>query len=156
MNIITISGIISVLLGIILGFIAVRQCRSRIGNEENFISAEAEIIRMDSRKSIVLINWIPIIAKEYRPVICYRTENGESITSAQMPFSLKASAECAELYRMYECRTPITIRYNPHKPSEYCYNSKKAFHIRETVYKFVVSAILIGGGVCLIRGGMIF
>ncbi|MDE5853893.1 MAG: DUF3592 domain-containing protein, partial [Ruminococcus sp.] len=142
LNIINISGGIVILLGIILAVMGIRQCRKRISDEDGFISTEAEIVDMDSRISIVLINLIPIIAKEYRPIIHFFTADGREIQTS-MPYAMKMSDECKELFQMYESHTAINIRYNPKKPIEIYYHSKKGFRIREVIYKFFVSAVLV-------------
>lgn len=154
LNIINISGGIIVLLGILLIAVGIRQGRKRISDEENFIPAEAEIIDMQSKISIVTVNHIPIIAKEYRPVIRFITDNGQEI-HAVMPYSLKISDECRELFQMYESHTAVTIRYNPKKPDEIYYRSKKGFRIREVAYKILAAAVLIFLGAFMIWGSML-
>lgn len=139
------------MLGIILAVMGVRQCRKRISDEDSFLSAEAEIVDMDSKISIVLINWIPIIAKEYRPIIHFFTSDGREIQTS-MPYAMKMSDECKELFQMYESHTAVTIRYNPEKPVEIYYHSKKGFRIREVIYKFLVAAVLVMLGFFMIWG----
>ena len=151
LNILNISGGIIILLGILLVAVGIRQGRKRISDEENFIPAEAEIIDMQSRIAIVTINHIPIIAREYRPVIRFTTYEGIEIR-AVMPYSLKISDECRELFQMYESHTAVTIRYNPKKPDEIYYHSKKSFRIREVVYKICAAAVLIFLGLFMIWG----
>lgn len=152
MNILSISGAVVVLIGALVAFFGVVSGKKRIDSEENYIAADAEIIRMDSRFSVVLLQWIPIIAKEYRPVIRYRTAEGRDIESTSMPFSMKASDECRELFRMYETKTPITIHYDPEAPSEFYYKKRTGFRIREVIYKFLTAAVLIALGAFMIWG----
>lgn len=152
MNILSISGIIVVLTGIFTAVFGTIQCKKRIGREDNYILADAEILRMDSRFSVVLLNWIPIFAKEYRPIIRYKTLEGTEIESDSMPFSLKMSDECRELFRMYETKTPITIHYDPVAPSNFYYKKRTGFRIREVIYKFITAAVLIALGAFMLWG----
>lgn len=109
---------------------------------------------MDSRISIVLVNMIPIISREYRPVIRFFTADGREIRTF-MPYAMKISDECRELFQMYESHTDITIKYNPKNPDEIYYNSKKGFRIREVIYKFFAAAVLVILGVFMIWGSML-
>ncbi len=151
LNILNISGGIIILFGIALVIIGVFQCRKRISYEDGFIPSEAEIITMDSKISIVIINLIPIIAKEYRPIIHFFTQEGKEIRTS-MPYTIKMSDECREFFQMYESHTAITVRYNPEKPNEIYYHSKKNFRIREVVYKFFTAAVLVFLGSFMIWG----
>lgn len=153
LNVLNISGAAVVVIGVMLAVLGIRQCRSRISEEENFIPAEAEIIEMQSRLSIVTINCIPLIAKEYRPLLRYETVQGREIFSSAMPYALKMSDEYKELFQMYESHTAITIKYNPKKPEEFYYRSKKGFRLREVVYKMFVAALLVFIGSLLIWSG---
>lgn len=130
------------------------QSRKRIADEDNYIPAEAEIIDMDSKISIVLVNMIPIISREYRPVIRFFTADGREIRTF-MPYTMKISDECRELFQMYETHTDITIKYNPKNPDEIYYNSKKGFRIREVIYKFFAAAVLVILGVFMIWASML-
>ncbi|HEZ7987086.1 MAG TPA: DUF3592 domain-containing protein [Ruminococcus sp.] len=152
MNILSISGIIAILIGIFTAVFGIIQGKKRIESEDNYISADAEILRMDSRFSVTLLNWIPIIAKEYRPVIRYKTEGGKEIESDSMPFSMKMSDECHELFRMYETKTPITIHYDPEAPSNFYYKKRTGFRIREVIYKFIIASVLIALGAFILWG----
>lgn len=151
LNILNISGGIVILLGIILTVMGIFQCRKRISYEDDFIPVEAEIITMDSRISIVIINLLPVIAKEYRPIIHFFTKECKEIRTS-MPYAMKMSDECKELFQMYESHTAITIRYNPKKPDEIYYHSKKNFRIREAIYKFFAAAVLVFLGSFMIWG----
>lgn len=152
MNILTVSGGIVVLLGIILAVIGCIQGKKRILREDTFIETDGEIVGLDSRIHIVLIGWLPIIAKEYKPVIRYRIENGVEITSKALSWAMKFG-ECRELAIMYENKTPLTIRYDPLDPKNFVYNSKKFFFVREVMYKFIFAAVLVGLGAFMIWVG---
>ncbi len=152
MNIMTVSGGVTVLLGIILAVIGCIQGKKRIVRENTFIPAEGEIVRLDSRSSVKFVKGVPIVVNEYNPVIRYRTENGDDITSEAFAWALKVG-ECRELAMMYETKTPLTIRYDPLNPKDFVYNSKKGFFVREVIYKFIFAAVLIGLGVFMIWGG---
>lgn len=154
MNILNISGGIVVLAGIILAVIGIFQSKKRISDEDNYISAEAEIIEMDSKLSVVVINLIPIIAREYRPIIHFFTADGREIRTS-MPYAMKMSDECREFFQMYESHTAVTIRYNPENPNQIYYHSKKGFRIREVIYKFFAAAVLVMLGIFMIWGSML-
>ena len=64
--------------------------------ENTFIPAEGEIVRLDSRTSVKFVKGVPIVVNEYKPVIRYRTENGDDITSEAFAWALKVG-ECREL-----------------------------------------------------------
>lgn len=145
-------ALICILIGILLIAVGVVQCRQRITDEDLYISADAEIVRIDSRIRVVLVNHLPIITREYRPVIAFIAENGESITSEGMPWAIKADPECAELMRMFDTNTPITVRYDPKKPTEIYYRSRKSFRYRELVYKIIAASVLFGLGLFCLWG----
>lgn len=151
LNIINISGGIVIILGILIAITGIIQCRKRISDENDYIPAEAEIIKMESRLSIVIINLIPIIAKEYRPIIRFFTKEGNEICTS-LPYAMKMSDECGELFGMCESHTAITVRYNPKKPYEIYYHSKKNFRIREAFYKFLAGGVLISLGAFMVWG----
>lgn len=139
-----------ILSGLLLIVIGIIQCCKRIEKERHFISAEAEIIEMDHKLSVISYNFIPVAAaKEYSPIVAFRTEDGREIKTA-MPFALKVSGECRELYRMYETKTPITIYYNNDNPKEIYYRKKDGFRIREALYKLFAGGLLIVIGSFLI------
>lgn len=140
------------ILGIISAVIGCIQGKRRIEREGTFIETDGEIVRLDSRTSIKFVQGLPIIAKEYKPVIRYITENGEEITSEAFAWALKFG-ECRELVTMYENKTPLTIRYDPLEPKNFIYNSKKFFFVREVMYKFIFAAVLVGLGAFMIWGG---
>lgn len=123
MNILTVSGGVTVLLGIILAVIGCIQGKKRILRENTFIPAEGEIVRLDSRTSVKFVKGLPVVVNEYKPVIRYMTENGEEITSEVFAWALKFG-ECRQLAKMYETRTPLTVRYDPLEPNYFVYNSK--------------------------------
>lgn len=106
---------------------------------------------MDSRISIVIITLLPVIVKEYRPVIHFFTAEGKEVR-ASISYAIKMSDECKELFQMYESHTAITIRYNPKKPDEIYYHSKKNFRIRGVIYKFFAAAVLVFLGSFMIWG----
>ncbi len=151
MYLLLIAGIISALLGISLIIAGIAQCRKRIAHEDGFISAEAEVVHMDYRTSVATIDWIPIVAKEYRPIIRYLTDGGEWVQS-ELPYTLKISREYRDYKKCFENGTPLTVRYNPESPTDCRYGSKRAFRVREFIYKFIVGALLIYIGYILIWG----
>lgn len=151
MYIILISGIVSALIGVILIIIGIKQGSKRISYEDGYISADAEVVQFDSRRSVLLIDWIPITAKEYSPVIRYLTDGGVWIMS-RLPYTMKISSEYKDYKRCLDNGLPLTVRYNPDDPRICYYGSKKGFRIREAIYKFLVGALLIFIGIMLIRG----
>ncbi len=153
MNIMTVSGGITALLGIILAVVGFIQGKRRIEREKRFIETDGEIVRLDSRTSVKFVKGLPIVANEYRPVVSYITENGEEIISEAFAWTLKFG-ECRELAMAYETKTPLTVRYDPLNPKYYVYNSKKFFFVREVMYKFIFAAVLIGLGAFMIWAEM--
>ncbi len=83
-----ISGVIVILFGIILAVIGICQGRKRISDEDNFIPAEAEIVSMDSKIKIIKVCNIPVVTKEYSPLIRFITSYNEEIL-APMPYAMK-------------------------------------------------------------------
>lgn len=150
MYILIISGIVSALLGLALIIAGIRQCRKRISKDAGFIPAEGYVTGFESRLASVSVNFIPfIVTKEYAPVVKYMTQNGEWILSA-LPYTLKISPEYRDYKKSYEDGTPLTVNYNPESPTDCRYGSKKAFRVREFIYKFIVGALLLLIGYALI------
>lgn len=149
MYLLLISGIISALLGLALIIVGIRQCRKRISKEDGFISAEAEVVHMDYRLSVVSFDWLPIAAKEYRPIIRYLTDGGQWVQS-ELPYTLKISPEYRDYKKSHENGAPLTVRYDPEHPEKCYYGSKRGFRIREVIYKFIAAVPLILIGYALI------
>lgn len=144
-----ISGVIVILFGIILAVIGICQGRKRISDEDNFIPAEAEIVSMDSKIKIIKVCNIPVVTKEYSPLIRFITSYNEEIL-APMPYAMKIFGEYKEIFGKYKSGDSITVRYNPKEPYEFYYHSKKSFRIREVAYKFLAAAVLIILGLFMI------
>lgn len=143
MNVLSVSGIVVIVLGAALALAGIIQCAERMKKEDTFLPADAEILSMEYRKKRITWNFIPIIAvKEFRPVIGFNTAEGRYV-EAVLPYSLKISGECSELFRMYESRTPIIIKYDPADPTSIRYHSKRSFFVREALYKFTAAAVLV-------------
>lgn len=104
---------------------------------------------MDYRTSVATIDWIPIVAKEYRPIIRYLTDGGEWVQS-ELPYTLKISREYRDYKKCFENGAPLTVRYDPKNPQKCYYGSKRAFRIREVIYKFIAAVPLILIGYALI------
>lgn len=151
MYILLISGIISAVLGILLIFAGTAQCKKRISAEDGFIPTEAEIVHIDYRIAVQTIHWIPIIAKEYRPIIRYIANNGKWVTS-ELPYTLAISPEYRDYKASFKNGTPLVVRYDPNQPEKCFYGSRRSFRIREVVYKIIVGALLIFIGYVLIWG----
>ncbi len=151
MYMLLISGIVSALIGLTLIIVGIKQGRKRIEYEDGYISADAEVVRFETRRSVVLIDWIPIMAKEYSPVVRYLTDGGVWVMS-QLPYTMKASSEYKDYKRSCDNGEPLPIRYNSDNPKTCYYGSKKGFRIREAIYKFLVGGLLIFIGIMLIRG----
>lgn len=149
MYLLLIAGSISALLGVLLIIIGILQCRKRISHEDGFISAEAEVTHIAHRKSYQSVGWIPITAKEYSPILRYITDGGEWVQSA-LPYTLAISPEYRDYKRALENGSPLVIRYDPAKPESCYYGSKRAFRVREFIYKFIVAAPLLLIGYALI------
>lgn len=150
MYILIISGIVSALLGLALIIAGIRQCRKRISKDAGFIPAEGYVTGFESRLASASVDFIPVIVtKEYAPYVKYMTEKGEWITS-MLPFTLKISPEYRDFKKSYEDGAPLNVHYNPENPTDCRYGSKKAFRVREFIYKFIVGAILLLIGYALI------
>lgn len=149
MYLLLIAGIISALLGISLIIAGIAQCRKRMAHEDEFISAEAEVVHMDYRLSVASIDWLPIAAKEYRPIIRYLTDGGQWVQS-ELPYTLKISREYRDYKKCFENGSPLNVRYDPKNPQKCYYGSKRGFRIREVIYKFIAAAPLIIIGYALI------
>ncbi len=150
MYILLISGAVSALLGILLIIVGIMQSRKRISSEDEFISTDAEVVRMDYRIAVQTIKGVPLISKEYRPIIRYLTDGGKWVTSS-LPYTLKISPEYPDYKKCYESGAPLNVRYDPKHPENCYYGSKRGFRIREAVYKFIVGALLIFIGCMLIK-----
>lgn len=129
--------------------IGIFQGKRRLANDDGYISADAEILRIDSRTAVATINHFPIIANEYRPIISYYTETGEFICS-ELPYTMKISPEYQDYKKCFLYKVPLTIKYNPEKPRQCFYGSKRTFRIREIIYKMLVGALLIFIGYLLV------
>lgn len=104
---------------------------------------------MDSKIKIIKVCNIPVIAKEYSPLINFITSDNEEILTP-MPYAMKIFGEYKEIFGKYKSGDSITVRYNPKEPYEIYYHSKKSFRIREVAYKFFVAAVLIILGLFMI------
>ena len=149
MYMLLIAGILAILGGIALIAAGIVQCRKRMADDDAFLPADAEVILMDKKLRVHLVNFIPVFAFEFRPVLSYRTDGGNEVRTT-LPFSLPVSPEYRDYKYAFDNRTPLPVKYDPADP-EYCvYGSKRAFRIREAFYKFLVGGIIIFIGVMLI------
>ena len=150
MYLLIISGIVSALLGVLLIIIGVLQCRKRISFDDSFASAEGYVTGFESRLASASVNFIPVIVtREYAPYVKYMTDKGEWITS-MLPFTLKISPVYRDYKRSFEHGTALDVHYNPENPTDCRYGSKRAFRIREVIYKFIVAVPLLLIGYALI------
>ena len=145
-----VTAVIAIVFGTAMIILGIVHSRRRIDNDGSFISAEGEITGFNKRLSICTIHHIPIIAHEYSPIICYKTADGEEISSCSLPYTLKFTKAYKEYKHIYDTHTPIEIRYSPDAPQLHYYNSRKGFFIREAIYKFVVGALVITIGAFMI------
>lgn len=149
MYLLLIAGIVCIAAGIALFITGIVQCRRRITSENGYIPADAEVIAIEERLTFVTIKGIPVPAKEYSPVLRYRTESGEE-TVSKLPAMAGVSPELKDYRYAHENGTYIAVHYDPDKPDRCYYGSKKAFRIREAVYKFIAGALLGAIGCLLI------
>lgn len=149
MYMLLIAGILAVLGGIALIAAGIIQCRRRMENDASFLPADAEVILMDKKLRVHMVNFIPVFAFEFRPVLTYRTDGGSEVRTT-LPFTLPVSAEYKDYKYAFDNRTPLPVKYDPASPDYCVYGSKRGFRIREALYKFIAGGIIIFIGVMLV------
>lgn len=151
MYLLLIAGITSILLGAVLLAVGIRQGMRRVVHEGEFLPAEAQVTELERRMRILTVHHIiPVgFVFEYSVHVTYHTPQGDEIAAA-LPFVLGASREVRAARRSLRHREPMEILYDPGAPAQCHCGSKTFFHIREVLYKFVVSGILIAIGAWLI------
>ena len=78
-------------------------------------AAVVVVVSMPRRLGIVLLNWIPLVAFEYAPVLHYRTETGEDVEGT-LPWAVGISPEIRACRTSLETHTPLTVYYDPTRP----------------------------------------
>lgn len=141
---ILVFGIAVTLSGLILSFSGIVSCVRKIRRDRQFLPAEGEVISYNVRKAKVKYNFFITIASvnEYSPVIRFTTETGETVESADLPFTLKISPVFKEYDQCYNTGERISIKYDPEDPQRIFYKPRKAQFIREAIYKILAGALI--------------
>lgn len=151
MYLLAIAGGIGVLLGVALGFFAIRKGIQRVEYEGTFLPVEAQVTGMERRVRLVM--WHVIIPVgfvfEYRVQVRYTTPRGEEVT-ASLPYALGISGEVRAARRAISHHEPLELLYDPQEPTVCHYGSKTVFHIREALYQLLVAGIMMAIGAWLI------
>lgn len=152
MKIVIISGIITVALGLIVITVGWLQGIKRIKKDKTFLPADGEIIGFSERTAKIKYNFFFTVAKatEYSPIFRYRTEDGKTIESACLPFTLKISPSYKEYEMYYKTGERTEIKYDPNCPETHFYKPRTGQFIREACYKTFFGLLLIGLGTLML------
>ena len=151
MDILLVFGIVMLLLAAAVAVLGVRHGTVEIANDARAKETDAVVASMPRRLGIVLLNWIPLVAFEYAPVLRYRTETGEDVEGT-LPWAVGISPEIRACRTSLETHTPLTVHYDPDTPASCWIRPRTAFRIREVIYYFVVAGILAALGIFVLWG----
>lgn len=146
-----IIGAVIALSGIAIAVFGCIRCRNNIKRDSAWLPADGEIIGFADRTVKVKYRFVITVAKtmEYSPIIRYRTESGETVESACLPYTLKLSPSYKEYEKLYHSGERIAIKYDPEHPEMHFYKSRTGQYIREAFYKIFAGLIILGIGILI-------